>query len=39
MIYAELKDIKIYKGINKNLDKAIDFITEKKYCRGRYYLF
>ncbi|WP_339002651.1 YhcH/YjgK/YiaL family protein [Fusobacterium polymorphum] len=31
MIYAELKDIKIYKGINKNLDKAIDFIAEKKY--------
>lgn len=29
MIYAELKDIKNYKGINENLDKAIDFITEK----------
>lgn len=31
MIYAELKDIRTYKGINKNLDKAIDFIAEKKY--------
>lgn len=29
MIYAELKNIKTYKGINKNLDKAIDFIAEK----------
>jgi len=34
MIYAELKDIKFYKGINKNLDKAIDFITEKKYLNA-----
>ena len=31
MIYDELKNIKTYKGINKNLDKAIDFIVEKKY--------
>lgn len=31
MIYAELKNIKTYKGVNKNLDKAIDFIAEKKY--------
>ena len=30
MIYDELKNIKTYKGINKNLDKAIDFIVEKK---------
>ena len=31
MIYTELKDIKTYKGLSKNLDKAIDFIAEKKY--------
>lgn len=31
MIYVKLKNIKIYKGINKNLDKVIDFIIEKKY--------
>ncbi|MCY7007126.1 YhcH/YjgK/YiaL family protein [Fusobacterium simiae] len=36
MIYAELKDIKIYKGINKNLDKAIDFIVEKKYLNANF---
>lgn len=36
MIYAELKDIKLYKGINKNLDKAIDFIAEKKYLNANY---
>ena len=34
MIYAELKNIKTYKGINKNLDKAIDFIIEKKYLNA-----
>ena len=36
MIYAELKDIKTYKGINKNLDKAIDFIAEKKYFNASF---
>ncbi|EHI76379.1 YhcH/YjgK/YiaL domain protein [Fusobacterium sp. oral taxon 370 str. F0437] len=36
MIYAELKDIKNYKGINENLDKAIDFITEKKYLNASF---
>ena len=34
MIYDELKNIKTYKGINKNLDKAIDFIVEKKYLNA-----
>lgn len=27
MIYDQLSNIKLYKGLNKNLDKAIDFIT------------
>ena len=36
MIYAELKNIKTYKGINKNLDKAIDFIAEKKYLNASF---
>ena len=36
MIYAELKNIKTYKGINKNLDKAIDFIVERKYLNASY---
>lgn len=27
MIYDQLSNIKLYKGMNKNLDKAIDFIT------------
>lgn len=31
MIYGEIKDIKIYKGLSKNLDRAIDFIFEGKY--------
>lgn len=31
MIYGEIKDIKIYKGLSKNLDKAIEYISEKKY--------
>ena len=34
MIYAELKDIKNYKGINENLDKVIDFIADKKYLNA-----
>lgn len=34
MIYDELKNIKTYKGINKNLDKAINFIVEKKYLNA-----
>ena len=36
MIYDELKNIKTYKGINKNLDKAIDFIAEKKYLNTNF---
>lgn len=36
MIYDELKNIKTYKGINKNLDKAIDFIAEKKYLNANF---
>lgn len=36
MIYAELNNIKTYKGINKNLDKAIDFIVEKKYLNANF---
>ena len=36
MIYAELKNIKTYKGVNKNLDKAIDFIAEKKYLNASF---
>ena len=34
MIYDELKNIKTYKGINKNLDNEIDFIVEKKYLNA-----
>ena len=36
MIYDELKNIKTYKGLNKNLDKAIDFIAEKKYMNTNF---
>ena len=36
MIYGELKDIKNYKGLNKNLDKAIDFIVDKKYLNANF---
>jgi len=36
MIYGELKDIKNYKGLNKNLDKAIDFIIDKKYLNANF---
>lgn len=36
MIYAELKNIKTYKGISKNLDKAIDFIVGKKYLNANF---
>lgn len=35
MIYDVLQDIKIYKGMNKNLDRAIDFISEKKYLDAK----
>ncbi len=35
MIYGEIKDIKYYKGISKNLDRAIDFIFEKKYLNNQ----
>jgi YhcH/YjgK/YiaL family protein len=36
MIYDELKNIDIYKGMNKNLDIAIDFIKEKKYLKNNF---
>lgn len=36
MIYSELKNIKTYKGISKNLDKAIDFIVGKKYLNANF---
>ena len=26
MIYGEIKDLGLYKGISKNLDRAIDYI-------------
>lgn len=35
MIYGEIRDIKKYKGISKNLDKAIDFIFDKKYLDNK----
>lgn len=35
MIYGEIKDIKIYEGISKNLDRAIDFIFDKKYLENK----
>lgn len=35
MIYGDIKDIKFYKGISKNLDKAIDFIFDKKYLQNK----
>lgn len=31
MIYGKISDIKIYKGINKNLDKAIEMIESGEY--------
>lgn len=31
MIYGEIKGIKTYKGLLKNLDKAIEYISEGKY--------
>lgn len=36
MIYGNLDEIKIYKGISKNLDKAIDFIIERKYINANF---
>ncbi|MBS9776128.1 MAG: YhcH/YjgK/YiaL family protein [Fusobacterium sp.] len=35
MIYGEIKEIKIYKGLSKKLDKVIDFILEKKYLNNK----
>ncbi len=35
MIYGEIKDIKTYKGISKNLDRAIDFIFDRKYLNNK----
>lgn len=34
MIYGEIKDIHMYKGLSENLDKAIDFIISGKYKKG-----
>ncbi len=31
MIYGEIKDIKKYKGLSKNLDMAIEYIASGKY--------
>ena len=29
MIYGEIKDLGLYKGISKNLDRAIDYIYQE----------
>ncbi len=34
MIYGELKDLNQYRGISKNLDKAIDYILTGDYKNG-----
>lgn len=34
MIYGELKDLNQYRGISKNLDKAIDYILTGYYKNG-----
>lgn len=36
MIYGEIKDIKTYKGLSKNLDRAIDYIFEGKYKNNHF---
>ena len=34
MIYGEIKDLGLYKGISKNLDRAIDYILSGEYKNG-----
>lgn len=34
MIYGEIKDLGQYKGISKNLDKAIEYILNGEYKKG-----
>ena len=34
MIYGEIKELKFYKGISENLDKAIDYILSGEYKKG-----
>ena len=34
MIYGEIKDLNQYRGISKNLDKAIDYILSGEYKNG-----
>ena len=34
MIYGEIKELKFYKGISENLDKAIDYILSREYKKG-----
>ena len=34
MIYGEIKDLGSYKGISKNLDRAIDYILSGEYKNG-----
>lgn len=34
MIYGEIKELNMYKGISKNLDKAIDYILSGKYIEA-----
>ena len=34
MIYGELRELKFYKGISENLDKAIEYIQSGKYKNG-----
>ena len=34
MIYGEIKELKFYKGISENLDKAIDYILSRDIKKG-----
>lgn len=34
MIYGEIKDLNSYRGISKNLNKAIDYILSGEYKKG-----
>ena len=34
MIYGELRELKFYKGLSKNMDKIIEFIQSGKYKNG-----
>lgn len=36
MIYGEIKDIKTYRGLSKNLDKAIEYISQGKYKNNHF---